>query len=75
MLAPSCLLSPRTLAELKWSRTINTHGRPGTNVPIDLHMEHLNKRLKGIMCGLGSYITPQSIQRASKALGVIEAVC
>jgi len=38
-------------------------------------VEHLNKRLKGMMRGLGSNITPQSIQRASKALGVIEAVC
>ena len=38
-------------------------------------MEHLNRRLKGMMRGLGSNITPESMQRASKALGVIEAVC
>ena len=44
-------------------------------MPVDLHMEHLNKRLKGMMRGLGSNITPESVQRASKALGIIEAVC
>jgi len=75
MLAQCTSFSPRKSAELKWSRTINTHGRRGANVLVDLHMEHLNRRLKGMMRGLGSNITPQSIQRASKALGVIESVC
>ena len=65
----------RKSAELKWSRTVNTHGHRGTNVPVDLHMEHLNRRLKGMMRGLGFSITPQSIQWASKALGIIESLC
>ena len=36
------LLSPREAAQLKWSRCINTSGRQGCNILMDLHMEHLN---------------------------------
>ena len=31
------LLSPRMAAQLAWSRTVNTHGRPGENISCDLH--------------------------------------
>ena len=75
LLAQSLLLSPQKIAELKWCRTVNTSGRPGKNVPVDLHIEHLNRRLKGMMRNLGSNITPESVQRISKALGTIETVC
>jgi len=75
LLAQCSTLSPRQIAEIKWSRTVNTHGRPGSNIPVDLHLEHLNRRLKGMLRGLGSNISPQSVRRASMALGVIETVC
>ena len=39
-------LSPRKFPELKWNWTINTQGRRGYNGPSDLHMEHLNQRMK-----------------------------
>ena len=32
----------REKAQLLCSRCINTRGYPGTNIPCDLHMEHLN---------------------------------
>ena len=75
LLAQSILLSPRKAAELKWCRTVNTHGRVGKNIPVDLHMEHLNRKLKCMLRQLGSNIIPESIQRASRALGAIESVC
>ena len=75
LLAQSLLLSCRKTAELKWCRTINTHGRPSKNIPVDLHMEHLNHHLKGMMRNLGSNITPESVQRASKALGGVTNIC
>jgi len=28
-----------------WSHTVNVHGKPGKNIPMDLHMEHLNRDL------------------------------
>lgn len=58
------LFSERQKHQLLWSRCVNTHGRTGTNIPCDLHMEHLNRRLKSVMRGMGSNITPHSITRA-----------
>ncbi len=63
------LFSPRQALQLKWSRTINTHGRPGKNIPCDLHMEHLNKECKGALSGLGSNTTDQSVKRIGKCIG------
>uniref|UniRef100_A0A1X7U352 Uncharacterized protein n=1 Tax=Amphimedon queenslandica TaxID=400682 RepID=A0A1X7U352_AMPQE len=42
--------------QLLWSRTINTIGRPGKNIPMDLHMEHLNRVVKDAMRTLSSNI-------------------
>lgn len=59
-------LSPRLVAQLKWGRFINTHGRQGCNIAGDLHLEHLNKRLKGILHNLGPNNNTDTIQRAAK---------
>lgn len=63
------LLSPRQALQLKWSRTINTHGRPGKNIPCDLHMEHLNRECKSALSGLGSNITDKSVKRIGQCIG------
>ena len=39
-------LPPRQAEELIWSWFINTHGVPGRNIPLDLHLEHLNRLCK-----------------------------
>jgi len=36
------LFSERMCKQLLWSRTVNVHGKPGKNIPMALHMEHLN---------------------------------
>ena len=41
--------SERERAQLLWSRCINTRGYPGANIPCDLFMEHLNRRLKTVI--------------------------
>lgn len=69
------LFSERQKHQLLWSRCVNTHGRTGTNIPCDLHMEHLNRRLKSVMRGMGSNITPHSITRAGKAIASVHHVC
>ena len=51
------LFTPRMAAQLKWSRTINTHRRPGKNIPCDLHMEHLNRLCKSSLTNLGANIS------------------
>ena len=75
LILQSKVLSPRKLSELKWSRTINTHGKAGHNVPCDLHMEHLNRRLKRCIRSAGSNIYPKAIERVAKSLGPISHVC
>ena len=68
-------LSQRQAAQLVWSRFINTRGRKGCNIPCDLHLEHLNRRLKAAIGSLGSNIQPKSLLRAAKSIGVVHRVC
>ncbi len=68
-------LSERQAAQLVWSRFINTHGHRGCNIPCDLHLEHLNRRLKTAIRHLGSNIRPASIVRVAKSIGVVQRVC
>lgn len=68
------LFSPRMAAQLKWSRTINTHGRAGKNISCDLHMEHLNCLCKGSIAGLGSNISDKTVQRVGKCLKVVNDI-
>jgi len=73
LLAQDKFLSSRKASELKWSRTVNTQGRQGCNILIDLHnMEHLNRRLKFMMGNLHPNTKPL---RVAKSLNVVEHVC
>ena len=69
------LFSERKKAQLLWSRCINTRGVGGGNMPCDLYMEHLNRRLKTTMRGMGGNITPKTIEKAAKAMGTTHQVC
>ena len=68
-------LSERQKAQLLWSRCINTKGQPGCNVPCDLHMEHLNRRLKKVINSMGANVRPSTIVKAGKALGPVDHLC
>ena len=57
-----------------WGRLINSEGGPGHNIPAELHIEHLNRLLKGTVSHLGAKKTPQAIVRAGKALGVLRDI-
>ena len=63
-------LSPWLSAQLLWSRCINLHGRPGNNIPADLHME----LVKEIIKNLGANITEKAICRVRRAIGTIASV-
>ena len=67
-------LSERQKAQLLWSR-VNTKGLPGCNVPCDLHMEHLNRRLKKVIHSMGANVRPSAIVKAGKALGPVDHLC
>lgn len=74
LISQTKLLSERKLTEVKWSRTVNTQGRQGQNIPIDLYMEHLNHRLKFMIGNLSANARP-SIQRVAKSLKVVHEIC
>ena len=68
-------LSPRITVPLKWGRFVNTHGQQRCNIPCDLHLEHLNRRLKGILCNLGSNNINDTIRREAKTVIIVSKVC
>ena len=69
------VLSPRKAAQLAWSRCVNTTGKQGGNIPCDLHLEHLNRTLQGILSTRGSNLTPSSIVRAGRTVSAVHRVC
>ena len=56
----------RMAAQLMWSRTVNTTGKPGKNISCDLHMEHLNRNVKCAIAGLSSNVSEEPVQRVGK---------
>ena len=70
-----CLFSEHKAAQLTWSRCVNVHGFKGHNILTDLHMEHLNKRLKLILQCSATALNPNSILRAAKSIGFIHTIC
>lgn len=67
--------SERVAEQIKWSRFVNKKGRVGCNIPCDLALEHLNRRLKTIIHNLGANVVPSAIVRAAKSIGVVDTVC
>ena len=49
-------------------------GRPGKNIPMDLHMEHRNRICKDAISCVGANKTPTAIQRVGKCIGVLKSV-
>ena len=75
LIVNSQVLCERLVEEMKCCRTINTMGRPVYNIPCDLHMEHLNRCLKIMMCNLGANKLQGPIKRMAKSLGVVNDIC
>lgn len=65
-------MSPRMAHNLKWNRFWNSRGIKGKNIPLDLHLEHLNNYLKCFLKGLGSNLNENSASRISKSIGVLK---
>lgn len=67
--------SERKKAQLLWSRCINTKGYAGANIPCNLYMEHLNRRLKSVIRSMGANVKPVTIERAGKAIASVHRIC
>ena len=61
-------------AQLIWSRTVNTRGGFGKNIPCDLHMEHLNRCVKTAMSSLSSNISDESVLCVGKCIKPITEI-
>ena len=68
-------LSPRKREQLLMSRFINTTGKEGTNIPCDLHMEHLNRVVKAALGSEGTNLTPKNILWVSRCAGPLLTPC
>ena len=67
-------LSDQLCERLLYSRFVNVKGQEGTNVSLDLHMEHLNRILKGGIHALSSNKSTDAIITLGKAMGTLEPV-
>ena len=66
--------SNRIVHQLTWSRVVNTCGGKGHNIPLDLHMEHLNRVVKDHVSNLGANVAEKSILQCGQSLkGLMEA--
>ena len=74
MLMDDKLLPPRLTAQLRWSCFVNTRGRHTCNIPNDLHMEHLNRRIKSALGHLGSNFSSKAIDHVGKSVGVLHHI-
>lgn len=55
-----------------WNRFWGTRGGKGRNIPLDLHMEHLNGFLKSFLKGLGPNLNETSATRISRSIAVFK---
>ena len=58
-----------------YGRFINTHGHIGCNISSDLHLEHLNRRLKRVLRNLQSNIQTTTITCAANSIGIVQEIC
>ncbi|XP_066272591.1 uncharacterized protein [Branchiostoma lanceolatum] len=61
----NAVLSPAKAHSLKWNRFFNGKGGKGKNIPLDLHLEHLNNFLKSFLKGMGPNLSEASADRVS----------
>ena len=62
-------LPDRLAQQLIWCHFVNTHGKPGCNIPCDLYLEHCNRVCKIAIRGIGANLMPKALQRIGKGSG------
>ena len=67
-------MTPGMKQQMMWERTVNVHGKPGRNVSMDLHMEHINRECKQAMGSLGSNIGDKAVSRIGQSIGELMKV-
>ena len=65
---------PQSAFQLTWERFVNTKGKKGHNISLDLHLEHLNGFLKGLLKNLNSNLNESNAARISKSMGKMKKI-
>jgi serine palmitoyltransferase len=68
----NAMLTPQQAHSIVWNRTVNNRGTPGSNISLDLRMEHIVHLLKEMMSNLGVNLTPEASLRCSRAVWPVE---
>ena len=66
---------PHVQQQIICIRVVNSLSGAGNNIPVDLHIEHLNRLLKNMIIGIGANISEQAIIEASKSLDRMKSIC
>ena len=73
--AVNATATPHVASQITWSRTVNSKGGQGKNIPVDLHNEHLNHALKTAISSIGANVTPATIIQCGKSIkGIVDVV-
>jgi len=65
----------QNVIQVEWCHTVNTMNRPGYNIPMDLYLEHLNRRVKTILENMGSNVTNRRVKLAAESVGTVNEIC
>lgn len=63
----NALLSKRDKERFIWNRSVNNFCKPGTNIPLDLDVEHSNNFVKQAIKNLGPNVSEKAVSRICKA--------
>ncbi|XP_056441576.1 uncharacterized protein LOC130379027 [Gadus chalcogrammus] len=67
-------MSPRVKHDVTWNRFWNSSGGKGKNVPLDLHLEHLNNFLKSFLRNKGTNLAEKTADRVSRSVGLLKTL-
>ena len=70
----SIKLYPERAFQLIWGRFANIKGSPGTNISLDLHLEHLNGFLKEQLRNLRVNLDTTNATRVSRSMNALETL-
>ncbi|XP_066931183.1 kinesin-like protein KIF21A [Clytia hemisphaerica] len=65
---------PEKAFKLIWGRFVNTHGFRGRNISRDLHLEHLNRFLKGLLKPLHSSLNKENAKRIAFSIKNLQKI-
>ena len=66
--------TPKQAFEATWNRVCSTHNGAGSNIPLDLHMEHLNRVFKEDLKSSHAHLTERTISKTANAASGIENI-